>query len=281
MTASNFKSALKRVLAHEGGWANHPKDPGGATMKGVTQATYNAFRASEGHANRSVRFISNVELEMIYRRKYWDLVRADDLPSGVDFATFDYAVNSGPSRAVKDMQRALGCSVDGIIGPSTLRAVGAADDERLINDLCDRRLRFLKSLRTWSTFGNGWGRRVAETREAALSMVRGDEIELTSAPIKLADLKIAPKAPEADQAQLKTADGAGLSATTAGGVGQTVMERAQELQPHIGDSVLGRAAIAFFVLLMATGLCLLAYAQIKRVKEAGGLGGYIGSVFKV
>lgn len=279
MTAANFPTALKLVLVHEGGYSNHPDDPGKGTMKGVTQAVYDAYRARKGLAKRSVKAITNAELQTIYRAQYWDKVRGDDLPSGVDYAVFDYAVNSGPGRAVKDLQRLLGCNVDGALGMLTMRAVGAADDEKLINDLCDRRLRFLKSLRTWKTFGKGWGRRVEGVRRDALSMVRGDDVAFTSSPT-VKSLALVSKAPESDQAQMKTADGAGLSATTAGGVGQTVMERAQELQPHIGDTIIGRAAIAFFVLLMAVGIGLLAYAQIKRVREAGGLGGYIGSVFK-
>lgn len=278
MTGSSFAQALKLVLVHEGGYVNHPADPGGATMKGVTQGVYDAYRGGKGQAPRGVRQISNAEVEDIYRRQYWVAIRGDELAAGVDYAVFDYAVNSGPGKAVKDLQRALGVRVDGVIGIGTLQALTAADDARLIGDLCDRRLKFLKSLRTWKTFGVGWARRVAGVRQAALGMVRGDTLSFISAPLPKATG--ATKASEAQQAQLKTADGAGLSATTAGAAGQTVMERAQAVQPHIGDSVLGRAAIALFVLLMAAGIGLLAFAQIKRIREAGGLGGYLGSVFK-
>lgn len=280
MTASNFAAALKLVLVHEGGYVNHPADPGGATMKGVTQAVYDAYRAGKGQSPRSVKSLTNAELDDIYRRQYWDAIRANDLPSGVDYCLFDYGVNSGPGRAVKDLQRALGVKVDGMVGVGTLQALTAADDAKLINDICDRRLKFLKSLRTWKTFGVGWGRRVAGVRSAALGMVRGEIVSFVSMPLAKQSTTGAVKGTEDNQAQLKTADGAGLSATTAGGVGQTVMERAQEVQPHIGDTVLGRAAIAAFVLLMAVGIGLLAWAQIKRIKEKGGLGGYLGSVFR-
>lgn len=280
MTTENFARALDLVLQHEGGYSDHPADPGGATMKGVTQRVYDAYRASKGQEARSVARITEAELKAIYERQYWDAVRADDLPLGVDYAMFDYAVNSGAGKAVKDLQRALGCRVDGIVGVGTIKASQDADDARLINDLCDRRLRFLKSLKTWSTFGKGWGRRVAGVRAAALNMAAGAEEPVSFITMPLAGPAASAKAPEASQAQLKTADGAGLSATTAGATGQTVMERAQEVQPHIGDTILGRAAIALFVLLMAAGIGLLLWAQFKRVKEAGGLGGYLGSVFK-
>lgn len=279
MTVGNFDDALRLVLAHEGGYVNHPADPGGETNFGVTKAVYDAFRARKGLKARSVTAITKAEVGEIYRAQYWDAVRGDALPAGVDYAVFDYAVNSGPGRAVKDLQRALGCMVDGVAGVATLAAVADADDARLIGDLCDRRLRFLKNLRTWKTFGKGWGRRVAGVRQAALGMVRGDDVvSFISAP--LSGGKPPAKGREADQAQLKTADGAGLSSATVGGVGQTAIERAQEVQPHIGDTVLGRAAIAVCVLLMAFGFGLLAWAQIRRIKEAGGLGGYLGSVFK-
>jgi lysozyme family protein len=279
MTARNFDDALRLVLAHEGGYVNHPADPGGETNFGVTKAVYDAYRARKNLKARSVKAITKAESAEIYRAQYWDAVRGDQLPAGVDYAVFDYAVNSGPGRAVKDLQRALGCMVDGVVGVATLAAVADADDARLIGDLCDRRLAFLKKLRTWKTFGKGWGRRVSGVRQAALGMVRGDDVvSFISAPLMGA--KPAAKGREADQAQLKTADGAGLSTATAGGLGQTAIERAQEVQPHIGDTVLGRAAIAVCVLLMAFGFCLLAWAQIRRIKEAGGLGGYLGSVFK-
>ena len=105
MARANFAAALSAVLLHEGGWANNPKDPGGATMKGVTLATYRRYRP--GATKEQLRNISDEELRTIYRDGYWDEVRGDDLPSGIDFATFDFAVNSGPSRAAKFLQRVL------------------------------------------------------------------------------------------------------------------------------------------------------------------------------
>jgi lysozyme family protein len=281
MTASNLPAVLKLVLVHEGGYVNHPKDPGGATMKGVTQAVYDAYRIRHDQPKQTVKKITNAELEAIYRDQYWRTIHADEMPKGVDYCLFDYAVNSGAGRAVKDLQRALGVKVDGIVGMGTLTALGLADDARLINDVCDRRLRFLKSLKTWRTFGRGWASRVAGVRSAALAMVEGEPpMEVAkAAPAPLA--RPAPKAPEAAQAQLKTAEGAGLSLTAAGAGGEKVRQFAESVQPHMGmETMLGRLAFAIFTLLMLIGGSLIGYAYLRRIKEKGGLGGFLGSVFK-
>lgn len=285
MTAANFAPSLKLVLVNEGDFSNHPSDPGGATMKGVTQAVYDAYRRKAGLPLRSVRKITNAELEAIYHSGYWAAIRADEMDAGVDFCLFDYAVNSGPGRAVKDLQRALGTKVDGVIGVNTLAKLHEADNEKLIADICARRLRFLKSLRTWKTFGKGWGRRVAEVEAAALAMARDEpHADLIAAPL-VAEPKIqvaaSMKAPEAAQAQLKTSEGQGLSMAAVGAGGEKVRQMAEGLNAHVGmDTILGRLAFVVFTLLMAIGGVLIAIPYITRLKEKGGLGGLVGSVFK-
>lgn len=107
---------------------------------------------------------------VIYRRDYWDAVRGDDLPSGLDFVAFDAAVNSGVSRSVRWLQAAVEARVDGIAGPQTLAASHAADPAKAIGSATDARMRFLRSLRTWRVFGTGWARRVASVRAASLEM---------------------------------------------------------------------------------------------------------------
>jgi lysozyme family protein len=169
---SNFDEALRQVLVHEGAWSNHPRDPGGATMRGVTQRVYDGWRTSAGQPKQSVRRISQVEIEAIYRQLYADKIAFDALPLGVDLAVLDGAVNSGPAQAAKWLQRALGSVlVDGVIGPATLNAVRDHQDyAKLISDMCNRRLRFLRHLKTWDAFGKGWGRRVREIEAAARTM---------------------------------------------------------------------------------------------------------------
>jgi lysozyme family protein len=106
----------------------------------------------------------------MYKAKYWDKIKGDDLPTGVDYAVFDAAVNSGPGRAAKWLQACVGVDQDGGIGPKTLAAVAKHDPTELVEDYAKRRLSFLMDLNTWPTFGKGWGRRVAEVQTVAASM---------------------------------------------------------------------------------------------------------------
>ena len=167
----NFERALKLVLAHEGGYVDHPKDPGGATNKGITIATYRRFVNSKGTKD-DLRRISNAEVAQVYRRQYWDAVKAGELPDGLDYAVFDFGVNSGPSRAIKYLQTAVGASADGKIGPATLAQVREQDADKVIETLCSARMNFLRRLDTWPTFGKGWTRRVGGVRSEALKMAR-------------------------------------------------------------------------------------------------------------
>lgn len=173
MAASSFDAALARVLRHEGGYSNHPADPGGPTNKGIIQRVYDADRKRRGVPVRSVRDLEEGELRAIYRRQYWEAVRADELPVGLDYAVFDAAVNSGPPQAAKWLQRALGLAADGQVGAVTLEAAARADAPLVIADLCDRRLAMLRGLRTWPVFGRGWAARVADVRRDAIDLARG------------------------------------------------------------------------------------------------------------
>jgi lysozyme family protein len=170
MSASNYDDALRRLLAHEGGYSNHPSDPGGPTKFGITLAVYR--QAVKPRATvADVKAMTVDEAKAIYRFRYWDAQRCDELPSGVDYAVFDYGVNSGIGRSVKALQRIAGVADDGALGPITLAAVRKAEPRTLVNAICDERLRFLQSVKTWNVFGKGWGRRVSEVRTAALAMV--------------------------------------------------------------------------------------------------------------
>jgi lysozyme family protein len=176
----NFERALPLVLKHEGGFANHPKDPGGATMKGVTLATFRRYKPGASVAD--LKAISAAMLGRIYRDGYWNKVRGDDLPSGVDYAVFDFAVNSGPGRAAEYLQAIAGVAPDGEIGPKTLAAVAKLDPAAVINSLCNRRMAFLQRLKTWPTFKDGWTSRVADVRKKALAMVGAPSTSPASQP---------------------------------------------------------------------------------------------------
>ena len=163
MSASNYRRCLSLVLAHEGGYVNHPRDPGGATNRGVTQRVYDGWRQMSGAPKRGVQHITDDEVADIYKRQYWRLVRGDDLPAGIDYMVFDFGVNSGVSRAVRYLQRQVGLEDDGVIGVVTLTAVYEAakkDEEKFIAEYCANRMAFLRSLDIWPTFGKGWTRRV-------------------------------------------------------------------------------------------------------------------------
>lgn len=167
----NFDAALQYALKHEGGFVDHPKDPGGATMRGVTLETYRNYRRNQHLTAEDLKKITGTEIREIYHRRYWNAVRGDDLPSGIDYCVFDCAVNSGPGRAAKILQEVVGVKPDGSIGPITLAAVKAVDPVALISKYADKRLQFWQSLPTFDTFGKGWTRRGNEVKEAALKMV--------------------------------------------------------------------------------------------------------------
>jgi lysozyme family protein len=167
----NFERCLSEILKHEGGWADHPSDPGGATMKGVTIGTFSQFKGRRVTKDE-LRAISDADLREIYRRGYWNKVRGDDLPYGLDLVAFDGAVNSGPSRGAKWLQRGLGVAEDGAVGPQTIAAAQVANVGHVIDAATDARLAFLRNLKTWGTFGKGWQRRVDQVRASALDMTK-------------------------------------------------------------------------------------------------------------
>ena len=165
----NFEACLAEVLKHEGLWSDHPADPGGATMMGITLRTYSAWLGREATKDE-LRNIPMEHVRQIYKSLYWDKVKGDELPRGVDLCLFDYAVNSGPRRAVVAVQDPLRVNPDGALGPKTLWALQKADAATLLGEVCQRRLAFLQSLPIWGTFGKGWERRVKEVETVGRKM---------------------------------------------------------------------------------------------------------------
>jgi len=165
----NFARSLALVLKSEGGWSDNPKDPGGATMKGVTIANFRRYVKADATKD-DLRHITDAQVATVYRRFYWDAVAGAELPDGVDYAVFDFAVNSGPGRAAKYLQGVVGVLVDGRVGPATVKAAFAKPAATVVNDICDDRLAFLKGLGAWKTFGKGWSSRVSSVRATALAM---------------------------------------------------------------------------------------------------------------
>ena len=156
----NFDQAFDILLKHEGGFSDHPADRGGKTRYGITEAV-----AREVGYRGDMRELPLDLAKRIYKDRYWDAVRADELPEAVRYAVFDAAVNSGPRQAIRWLQRAVGVRDDGIIGPQTLAAVRAANPERLLRRFLSQRLRFMAGLPSWPAFGRGWARRIADLME--------------------------------------------------------------------------------------------------------------------
>ena len=167
----NWDDCFEMVLKHEGGFVNHPKDPGGMTNLGVTKAAWEAWLVRTV-TESDMRKLTPAIVKPFYKAMYWDKIKGDDLPSGVDYAAFDLAVNSGVGRASKYLQQIAGVTADGVIGPKSLEAIKSRDPKEMADAICDMRMDFLKRLPTFETYGKGWSRRVAEVRVKSGEMVQ-------------------------------------------------------------------------------------------------------------
>jgi lysozyme family protein len=169
----NFDAAIEHTLKEEGGYVNHPSDPGGMTNLGVTKRVWEEWTGHEAD-EATMRGLTKADVVPLYQRKYWNACRCSELPAGIDLCVFDTAVNSGPGRAVKLLQSCLGVTPDGAIGPKTVAAVSqfkASALIHLIDDYCSARQAYLISLPTFGTFGKGWTARVKRLEEAATKLI--------------------------------------------------------------------------------------------------------------
>ena len=174
MTAANYNACISKTLEHEGGYTRDPNDRGNwdsckvgvgnnkGTNRGISACSY---------PNEDIRGMTVARAKAIYHDDYWNPIRGDELPAGVDLPTFDGSVNSGRSRGVKWLQRAVGAEADGVVGPQTIVAANSADEHVTIDRMCDDRMEFLQGLSTWDRYGKGWARRVEDVRRTAHGMV--------------------------------------------------------------------------------------------------------------
>ncbi|WP_198666050.1 glycosyl hydrolase 108 family protein [Tropicimonas sp. IMCC34043] len=167
---TNFGACVDIILGHEGGFNDDPQDPGGATNLGITLATLRSHRG-EPVTKDDVRNLTVEEAREIYRTRYWNALRCDELAHGVDLMVFDFGVNAGPGRAARLLQKVVGANQDGMIGPVTVAAAKAVDPAFIIKRYSELRLEYYKGLSTWPRFGRGWARRTAETLTRAQSML--------------------------------------------------------------------------------------------------------------
>lgn len=231
-----FRRALDTVLVSEGGYVNHPKDPGGATNKGITQAVFDDYRRSIGKPPVDVRQINAAEVMTIYRRRYWDLIKGDNLPPGVSYVVFDGAVNSGVARSVKWLQRALGCkSIDGVIGMETMgRLDTTADHDLLIERIIRLRDAFLRQLKNWSTFGKGWADRIAQVKRIGQAWAAGSVGPAIVYVANGAHKALAENAKPAPV--LALADAATGGGTLSAGTAATLQQLQEQITPYAGVS---------------------------------------------
>lgn len=166
---TNWNICFERLIKHEGGYSNHSSDPGGRTNLGVTQEVWEDW-TDRAVNEAEMRALTPEKVKPLYKDLYWERIKGDKLPSGVDYCVFDAAVNSGVRRASQWLQTAIGVAVDGSIGPQTLSVASMTLPSTTIINFSAQRLKFLQGLSTWPTFGKGWERRVAEVKATALSM---------------------------------------------------------------------------------------------------------------
>lgn len=169
---TNWDACFNHLIKHEGGYVDHPQDPGGRTNLGVTQAVWEDW-IDRAVSEENMKALTPAKVAPLYREMYWDRIKGDKLPSGVDYCVFDAAVNSGASRAAKWLQTTIGAVADGVIGEQTLKQVLLTNPQMVIDKYSANRLAFLQRLATWPTFGKGWERRVEEVRVTALKMCGG------------------------------------------------------------------------------------------------------------
>lgn len=167
---SNWQKSFELMLKSEGGYVNNPADPGGMTNLGVTKATWENWVGRESD-EAEMRGLTPEKVEPLYKKKFFDAVRGDELPVGLDYLLFDFAVNAGAGRAIKTLQSAVGVTPDGGFGSMTMAAVQALNPQELIEKFSQAKEDFYRSLPTFATFGGGWLNRVADVKLKATSMI--------------------------------------------------------------------------------------------------------------
>lgn len=263
----DFPRAMAAVLVYEGGYSNHPRDPGGVTLEGIIQRVYDGYRRRKGLAVRpltpSLRGTPDwiAERDEIYRTQYWNAVRADELPAGVDIVLMDCAVNSGPYQAAMWLQRALRLNdCDGHIGEGTLMAaLSHPDHDALIADILGRRLGMLHNLQTWDAFDAGWTRRVESVKAIGQHYAMGSVgpagqgiADFAPEPVAAHELGGQAKAYASDIDEPAVSQGAGMVATgSSSGLAAMLQLAKEQIAPYVYSS---RALMNIFLAL--TMICI-------------------------
>ncbi len=270
----NYAKALKAELVYEGGKVDDPRDPGGRTNQGIIQRVYNAFRIGQGQPIKDVYDMAPLERDTIYKRQYWDVIKGDELPSGVDLVVFDGAVNSGCAQSIKWLQRAVGLTADGHLGMVTLEKVLEQEDaDALIEKICAARLDFLDNLKTWKTYGKGWSARVRNVKAIGQAWAYGSvgpAVEYSPHMKIKAMVSDAKKIPTRTPADITTGVGGALTLSA-----QAVSEAKNAVAPAAdlgyASNILIALTIAGVVITLA-GLAYRVYIGKEKRRIAHALG---------
>lgn len=166
----NWDKSFEYLLASEGGYVAHEADPGGRTNMGVTQVVWENWVGRSSN-EKEMRSLTPELVKPLYKKKYWDACKCDELPTGIDYLVFDFAVNAGVGRSIKTLQTSVGANADGAIGPKTLQALMFFSKNQLIDKFSEQKLKFYQSLPTFATFGKGWTNRIEHVKRDASLMV--------------------------------------------------------------------------------------------------------------
>jgi len=166
----NWNKSFDLVIVNEGGYVDNKLDPGGATNWGCTQAVWEGYIGHKVSVD-DMKALTKEDVKPLYKKRYWDAIHGDAIPSGLDYCLFDCAINSGVNRSAKIIQEIVGVFADGAIGNNTVSAITQLNPVTAINEFCDKRQAFLESLKTFPVFGKGWSKRVSEVRIRAIEMV--------------------------------------------------------------------------------------------------------------
>ncbi len=264
---NNFNRVVDLGFLYEGGFVNDPDDPGGATNFGITYRTLSAYRGRSCSVS-DVKALQKAEAREIYRLNYWNVIRGDELPSGVDEATYDYTINSGPVKAVKDLQIVLGLRPDGHMGAVTLEALKDADAAEVVRKLCARRLAFMRSLRTFKKFGKGWTARVRSCERIAIGMATGTNVtQFTVIGDEL--LGNAKADPRDVRTFMKTLSGAGQLVAASGISGEAAVEQVKNAADQLSAFQDALPYVKYLcIALTIAGVGLTIFSLIKKAKEA-------------
>ena len=167
----NFKECLALVLKSEGGYINHPSDPGGMTNLGVTKRVWDEYTGHEDD-EKTMRGLTPEKVAPLYEQRYWRPTYCEVLPRGLDLLVFSMGINGGPGRAVKLLQQSIGCVPDGVVGPRTMELIKSSNVAELIAKYSDARRGYYRSLKTFNVFGKGWLNRVDHEEAQALNMAK-------------------------------------------------------------------------------------------------------------